>query len=147
MTDEQYHNLITSHTDENPTIDPNTLYVVQSDNINAYGSRVINVEDAKEDTDAVNKKQVNEISGILNDKIDDVNDDILSTISSVSSTINDKINDVNENLTSSVLSVSENLDSYINSITNEIGDLSVKLENKISIDGDNISSLHIRNIS
>jgi hypothetical protein len=61
ISQEDYHELVL-----NDEIDDSTLYVVSSDNINAYGSRVTNVATAKEDTDAVNKKQVSDmITNIL----------------------------------------------------------------------------------
>ena len=59
ISEEDYEQLVISG-----TVDENTLYIMSSDNINAFGGRVVNVDDAVDLSDAVNLKQLNEaISG------------------------------------------------------------------------------------
>lgn len=66
---EDYHNILTGE-----QIDDNTLYVVSSDNLNAFGSQIVQVGDATEDDHAVNLKQLNAVRDDLQGKIDSLSD-------------------------------------------------------------------------
>ena len=49
---DDYHNLVLDE-----AVDNNTLYIISSDNLNAYGQQIKNVAEGIEDSDAVNYKQ------------------------------------------------------------------------------------------
>lgn len=63
---EAYHELV----DKNG-VDDQTIYIVSSDNLNAFGEKITNVGDATEDTDAVNLGQLKSVSADLDQKIAD----------------------------------------------------------------------------
>jgi len=53
---DDYHQLVAN----GGPIDENTIYIVSSDNINAYGERITQVATPKDETDAANKKYVDD---------------------------------------------------------------------------------------
>jgi autotransporter adhesin len=57
ISQEEYHELVLS---ENG-IDKDTLYVVSSDTLNAYGEQIKNVAPGVENTDAVNVEQLSAV--------------------------------------------------------------------------------------
>lgn len=65
---EAYHNLVVDE-----TLDDQTIYIVSSDNLNAFGEKITNVGDATEDTDAVNLKQLNATKSELTAEISAIN--------------------------------------------------------------------------
>ena len=98
---ETYHDIIT-----NNKADPKTIYIVSSDNINAFGERVMNVGDATESSDAVNLKQLN-----------GVKTELTAVVSSISSDLKKKIDDIQAGSTGFVSDVSANLTSIINTVS------------------------------
>ena len=98
---ETYHDIIT-----NGTADPKTIYIVSSDNVNAFGERVMNVGDATEPSDAVNLKQLN-----------GTKTELTTLVSSVSSDLQKKIDDIEAGSTEIVSSVSAALTSTINTVS------------------------------
>ena len=71
MDAETYHNIITQG-----TADPKTIYIVSSDNINAFGERIINVGDAIELSDAVTLKQLNAVDTKLTTLVSSVSSEL-----------------------------------------------------------------------
>lgn len=65
---EAYHKLVVDE-----TLDDQTIYIVSSDNLNAFGEKITNVGDATEDTDAVNLKQLNATKAELTAEISAIN--------------------------------------------------------------------------
>ena len=59
------------------TLDKDTLYVVSSDTFSAYGEKIVNVATPADDTDAANKKYVD-------DEITKVNELAVNAISAIS---------------------------------------------------------------
>jgi hypothetical protein len=55
ISQDEYHKIVVDK-----TIDNNKLYIVSSDNINAYGEKIINVAEPENENDATNKKYVDE---------------------------------------------------------------------------------------
>ena len=72
VTGQDYHNLVKAG-----TLDNSTLYVVSSDTFSAYGEKIVNVATPTEDTDAANKKYVD-------DEVKKVNDLAANSISAIS---------------------------------------------------------------
>ena len=64
---EEYHNLV-----KNEQINSDIVYIVSSDNINAYGERIENVGAPISVTDATNKEYVDNLSVELTEKIDNI---------------------------------------------------------------------------
>ena len=99
ISQEDYYSLVSSN-----KIDDSTLYIVSSDNINAYGEKIINVPTPEEDTDAVNKKYVDDLSVAIKNDIkvptktseltNDSNFTTTSELNKVKTTINTLSNDV-----------------------------------------------------
>ena len=134
---ETYHQIVAGG-----TADAKTIYIVSSDNINAFGERVINVGDAVNLSDAVNLKQLNavessltstisSISADLKDLIDDATGDasglvgqisaeLTGIISTTSSDITGIIDTVSSDLTGVVSTVSSDLTGTINTVSSDI---------------------------
>ena len=72
VTGQDYHNLVKAG-----TLDKDTLYVVSSDTFSAYGEKIVNVATPTDDTDAANKKYVD-------DEITKVNELAVNAISAIS---------------------------------------------------------------
>lgn len=60
VTQEIFHKMINGDPDVSAHFDPKTLYVVSSDEINAYNTNIKNVADPLEAKDAANKRYVDE---------------------------------------------------------------------------------------
>lgn len=73
---DDYHKLVAN----GGPIDENTIYIVSSDNINAYGERITQVGDPISADDAVNKKYVDAIDTKLTASIAEVKSNALSGI-------------------------------------------------------------------
>lgn len=101
---EEYHNILTGG-----TIDPKTIYIVSSDNINAFGERIINVGDATVSSDAVNLKQLNAAK-----------DELTGLVSSVSATLQGEINSLSTGSEELVAAVSAELTGIINSVSTDL---------------------------
>lgn len=101
---EEYHNILTGG-----TIDPKTIYIVSSDNINAFGEKIINVGDATDLSDAVNLKQLNAAKG-----------ELTSLVSSVSATLQGEIDDLESGASALVSAVSAELTGIINSVSTDL---------------------------
>lgn len=83
---QDYHNLV-----KGGTLDNETLYVVSSDVFSAYGEKIVNVATPTADTDAANKKYVD-------DEVKKVNDLAVNSISAIS--INGDAFDVTDHVAS-----------------------------------------------
>jgi hypothetical protein len=127
---EEYHNILTSE-----TIDDSTLYVVSSDNLNAFGSRVVQVGDAKEETDAVNLKQLNAVYDDLQGKINDIGNiagegigELVSKVNNIISVSIPKLGDDISNVAADVSTLSNEtipaLDGKINGVADVVSTLS-----------------------
>lgn len=68
ISKDDYHELVV-----NETIDNSTLYIVSSDNLNAYGEKITNVLSGEDDTDATNVAQV---KSYINDLKTDIDENI-----------------------------------------------------------------------
>ena len=68
ITKDEYHELVISE-----KIDNSTLYIVSSDNLNAYGEKITNVLSGEDDTDATNVAQV---KSYINDLKTDIDENI-----------------------------------------------------------------------
>lgn len=64
ISQEDYHNLVSTN-----KINDSTLYIVSSDVLNLYGEKIINVSTPENDTDAANKKYVDDLSVNLKNDI------------------------------------------------------------------------------
>jgi hypothetical protein len=62
-----YHDLVV-----NETVDANTLYIVSSDHLNAFGEKITNVADGTELSDAVNYGQLTQVSADITNRIDEL---------------------------------------------------------------------------
>ena len=126
---EDYHNILTSE-----TIDDGTLYVVSSDNLNAFGSRVVQVGDAVEETDAVNLKQLNAVKTELEDKMNSISSvaggdftKLLNDISDVRLSTETISSTVNGILTATVPALGEEIgavDDKIDGVAEVVGTIS-----------------------
>lgn len=123
---EEYHDIIT-----HGTIDPKTIYIVSSDNINAFGEKIINVGDATDLSDAVNLKQLNatktelttlvsSVSATLQSEIDDIESGASALVSSVSAELTGIINNVSTDLEGQITSVSSTLDNKIDTVNSNL---------------------------
>lgn len=88
---QEYHNLVVEADKNNTTLPSDTLYIVSSDTINAFGERIENVGDATELSDAVNLKQLNAVSAALQGKIDEIGNIADVGIGELVSDVNDII--------------------------------------------------------
>jgi hypothetical protein len=62
-----YHDLVV-----NNTADANTLYIVSSDHLNAFGEKITNVADGTESLDAVNYGQLTQVSTDITSRLDEL---------------------------------------------------------------------------
>lgn len=69
VTQEQFHKMVTGDPSVSAWFEPTTLYVVSSDEINAYNTNIKNVADPLEPKDAANKRYVDAISSALSGQI------------------------------------------------------------------------------
>jgi hypothetical protein len=76
-----YHKLVVDN------IIDNKLYIVSSDNINAFGEKIINVGEPENENDAVTKKYVDNAINVSKSEVKKLKDDILND-SSLSSILN-----------------------------------------------------------
>jgi hypothetical protein len=60
VTQEQFHKMINGDPSVSAWFEPTTLYIVSSDEINAYNTNIKNVADPIEQKDAANKRYVDE---------------------------------------------------------------------------------------
>jgi hypothetical protein len=60
ISQDDYHDLVA-----NENVDSNSIYIVSSDNINAYGERITNVAEPVDLSDAVNKSYVDSAVGSI----------------------------------------------------------------------------------
>jgi hypothetical protein len=67
ISQDEYYKLVI-----NNNISENTLYIVSSDNLNLYNEQIKNIGDPTEDTDATNKKYVDDLSVTMAEKINNV---------------------------------------------------------------------------
>lgn len=127
---ETYHQIVAGG-----TADAKTVYIVSSDNINAFGERVINVGDAVDLSDAVNLKQLNavetsltttisSISSDLKDLIDGATGDASGLVGQVSAVLTGIINDTSSDITGMVDAVSD----VVDTLSTDLYDLSGKVE-------------------
>ena len=68
ISQDDYHDLVV-----NENVDSNSIYIVSSDNINAYGERITNVAEPVDLSDAVNKSYVDSAVGSIQDAISNLN--------------------------------------------------------------------------
>lgn len=130
---ETYHNIITQG-----TADPKTIYIVSSDNINAFGERIINVGDAIELSDAVNLKQLNavdtklttlvsSVSSDLQTQIDNLDSSSTELVSSVSATLTGVINTVSTELSNGLTSEVKTREDQVNYLSGQVSSLNDSL--------------------
>lgn len=92
---ETYHELVV-----NDTVDNQTIYIVSSDNLNAFGEKITNVGDATEDTDAVNLKQLNATKEALETKISEISSSQKTTLNDLSVELKGDITTLSTNIKS-----------------------------------------------
>lgn len=90
-----------------PSAIASTLYVVEYDNVNAYGAKVVHVGDAKLSDDAVNLGQVNEISAYVHNELSGVNVELQKKILN-KVFVHDRVNNASAFTDISVVRVSRN---------------------------------------
>lgn len=100
---ESYHKLVVDE-----TLDDQTIYIVSSDNLNAFGEKITNVGDATEDTDAVNLKQLNATKAELTAEISAINKRI-DTLDVNSGGQEKALNDLSAELKGDIATLSTNV--------------------------------------
>jgi hypothetical protein len=132
---ESYHELVT-----NGTVDANTIYIVSSDNLNAFGARVENVGNATADTDAVNLGQLKSVSADIDQKIADATGNATEAVESLSVEVTTKIDD----LSSEVGTFKETTEASINGINTTLSSLDERLNEHVGEYGTKIGELEER---
>lgn len=90
-----------------PSAIASTLYVVEYDNVNAYGAKVVHVGDAKLSDDAVNLGQVSGISADIHNELTTVSDSLQKKILN-KVFVHDKVNNASAFTDISVVRISRN---------------------------------------
>ena len=83
---QEYYNLVSSN-----LVPSNVLYVVSSENINAYGQRIENLAEPELSADATTKGYVDGISSSLSSQIQQLSDDLSSEIETLSTNLSTSI--------------------------------------------------------
>ena len=83
---QEYYNLVSSN-----LVSSNVLYVVSSENINAYGQRIENLAEPELSADATTKGYVDGISSSLSSQIQQLSDDLSSEIETLSTNLSTSI--------------------------------------------------------
>lgn len=105
----EYHKIVTEE-----TIDENTLYIVSSDHLNAFGEKITNVADGTELSDAVNFGQLQQVSSDITDRIDEI----------VVSGVGAELGRLSVNVYTKIDQVSSDLDGKISDVATDVGTIS-----------------------
>lgn len=123
-----YHDLVV-----NNTADANTLYIVSSDHLNAFGEKITNVADGTEALDAVNYGQLTQVSTDITSRIDElVIGGVGAELSRLSANVYAKIDEVSGALDVKV----DNVDTKADNISAEAATQFSAVDGKITtVDG------------
>lgn len=81
VTGQEYHDLVTGPSDQ---FEPKTLYIVSSDEINAYNTNIKNVADPEEEKDAANKWYVDSVSSRIHGNVESLNNELETLVGTTS---------------------------------------------------------------
>lgn len=158
ISQDDYHELVTTD-----SVLSNVLYIVSSDNLNAYGEQIKNVADGIDLSDAVNLGQVNsliaektdEITTDINELEEQINDaeDNINILTGNVSTLTTKTNTLITDVSTAKTNIS-NLTNKTTTLEEDVADLkttdeelSSKIDNKVLINGLSSEQLEVKHIS
>lgn len=156
---EAYHKLVVDE-----TLDDQTIYIVSSDNLNAFGEKITNVGDAEAETDAVNLRQLNatkskiaEDISAINKRIDtlDVNSggqekaladlsvELKGDITTLSTNIKTAYETADATLSGNLINVISNVSADINTTLTAVSDDLDELSGKVSSLNESLSAYDV----
>jgi hypothetical protein len=112
---ETYHQIVAGE-----TTDAKTIYIVSSDNINAFGEKIINVGDATVSSDAVNLKQLNAVETSLTTTISSVSADLKQLIDGATGDASGLVGQISAELTGIISNTSSDITGIIDSVSGDL---------------------------
>jgi phage host-nuclease inhibitor protein Gam len=108
-----YHDMVVGG-----TVDSNTIYIVSSDHLNAFGEQIKNVADGTEAGDAVNFGQLTQVSTDISQRITDiVAGDMSEAISDLSTQLTQKVDNLSTEHLNDIARVDDELSALDERIT------------------------------
>ena len=125
-------------------ISAGVLYIISSDNVNAYGQRVINVAEPEESSDAATKNYVDSKNSDADAKIEALSSKLSSEVINLSTALSNEIDSLSSRLSGDIGTLSADLSGEIEnlsaSLSGEIDNLSTALSGQIETLSTNLST-------